>query len=87
MKTFLLALAVLALTATMAMAQQVDVKMDKTEYAQFRINKIQTELNTINTELRKKNPAEYKRIDELIAQAQAIQADIQPAPAKAPVKE
>jgi hypothetical protein len=44
------------------------------------------ELNTINTELRKKNPNEYKRIDELIAQAQAIQAEIQPAPAPVPAK-
>jgi hypothetical protein len=86
MKTFLLALTVLALTTTMAMAQQVDVKMDKTEYAQWKLNKIQVELNAINTELRKKNPNEYKRIDELIAQAQAIQADIQPAPAPAKKK-
>jgi hypothetical protein len=69
--------------------EKVSVQMTKEEAAQFRINKIQVELNTINTELRKKNPAEYKRIDELIAQAQTIQAEAQlaaPAPAKAPAK-
>jgi hypothetical protein len=86
MKTFLLALAALVLTATMAMAQDVTITMTKEEAAQYKIGKIQTELNTINTELRKKNPVEFKRIDELIAQAQAIQADIQPAPAPAKKK-
>jgi hypothetical protein len=81
-----LCFSLVCLSVSPGVCQQVDVKMDKAEYAQFRINKIQVELNTINTELRKKNPNEYKRIDELIAQAQAIQAEIQPAPAPVPAK-
>jgi hypothetical protein len=82
-----LCFSLVCLSVSLGVCQQVDVKMDKAEYAQFRLNKIQVELNTINTELRKKNPAEFKRIDELIAQAQAIQAETQPAvPAKAPAK-
>jgi hypothetical protein len=77
-----LGLFVAGLTASYGQ-EKVSVQMTKEEAAQFRINKIQVELNQINAELRKKNQVEFKRIDELISEAQKIQAEAPP-PVQAP---
>lgn len=59
------------------------ITVDKKEYSEFRLMKIQQELNQINADLRKKNPAEFQKIDSLVAEAQKIQKEMQPqAPAK-----
>jgi hypothetical protein len=86
----LLVLAVCLLVSVSVVCAQ---QLSKDEYAQWleynrqvKIGKIQVELNTINADLRKKNPNEFKRIDELISQAQAIQKEVEQAQPKAPAK-
>ena len=61
---------------------QDKVSIDRKDWNEYRIAKIQQELNQINADLRKKNPAEFKKMDELVAEAQKIQQEAQKAAPK-----
>lgn len=67
---------------------QKTVQMDPKEYAEYRLTKIQQEVNAIVQDLRAKNPEAYKKLDGLQSEAMKIQEEYQKtqAPAKAPAK-
>lgn len=66
-------------------AQDVTVKMSKEEAQQYKMGKLIQEAQAINAKLREKNPAEFKRLDEIQKEAAAIQKEM-PQQAPAPVK-